>query len=89
MLYERVTFDDKVMKISAVGSGMVTGRGIAATMFRVFYENGVNIDMIGTSEIKISCIIRDEEGRKEKLMQALHDAFGLESIGENEDRESE
>lgn len=89
VLYERVTFDDKVMKISAVGSGMVTGRGIAATMFRVFYENGVNIDMIGTSEIKISCIIRDEEGRKEKLMQALHDAFGLESIGENEDGESE
>lgn len=80
LLYERVTYDDEVLKVSAVGAGMVSGKGIAARMFEVFYENGINIDMIGTSEIKISCIIKDGENVREVIMQALHDAFHLENL---------
>lgn len=80
LFYERVTYDEDVLKISAVGAGMVSGKGIASRMFEVFYKNNINIDMIGTSEIKISCVIKDEEGVRETAMQALHDAFCLENL---------
>lgn len=80
LMYERVVYEDDVMKISVVGSGMVTGQGVAAKMFEVFYENDINIDMIGTSEIKISCIVKDEGTNRERAMQALHDAFQLEQL---------
>lgn len=82
VMYERVIYDEDVMKISAVGAGMVSGKGIAARMFDVFYRNNINIDMIGTSEIKISCVIKDEGDARERTMQALHDAFHLERIDE-------
>ncbi len=87
LMYERVTYDEDVLKVSAVGAGMVSGKGIAARMFEVFFENGINIDMIGTSEIKISCIIKDEEGVRELIMQALHDAFNLEKLHYEDDEE--
>ncbi|MBO7668370.1 MAG: aspartate kinase, partial [Firmicutes bacterium] len=68
---------DTMAKISAVGAGMITHTGVAATMFRTLYENGINIDMIATSEIRISCIIDERDVNKAAV--ALHTAFGLDA----------
>ena len=68
---------DTMAKISAVGAGMITHTGMAATMFRTLYENGINIDMIATSEIRISCIIDERDVNKAAV--ALHTAFGLDA----------
>ena len=73
---EKVDFDDKVAKVSIVGSGMRTHSGIAAKMFSALANEGINIIMISTSEIKISCII--EEKYTELAVRVLHDAFELE-----------
>ncbi|MBQ6807562.1 MAG: aspartate kinase [Firmicutes bacterium] len=73
---ENYTVVDTVAKISVVGAGMITHPGVAATMFKVFSENKVNIWMISTSEIKISCIIDEDEVTKALL--SLHTAFGLD-----------
>ncbi|MCP3904744.1 MAG: aspartate kinase [Planctomycetes bacterium] len=62
-------------KVSAVGVGMRTHTGVAATMFRHLGEAGINIANITTSEIKISCIVPQEHGPK--ALQVVHDAFGL------------
>jgi len=62
-------------KISAVGVGMRTHTGVAATMFRYLGDAGINIANITTSEIKISCIVPQEHGPK--ALQVVHDAFGL------------
>ncbi|MDH4200170.1 MAG: aspartate kinase [Spirochaetia bacterium] len=62
--------------VSAVGVGMKSHGGIAARMFNAFAKEGINIEMIATSEIKISCVIDKEHGQK--ALQLLHDVFGLE-----------
>ena len=67
---------DTVAKISVVGAGMVSHPGVAATMFRVLGENHINIWMISTSEIKISCVV--DENEVTKAVMALHTAFGLD-----------
>ena len=72
---EGVQIDPDVAKISVVGIGMRSHSGIAQKMFSVLAEQGTNIQMISTSEIKISCII--DECDAEKSLQAVHDAFGL------------
>lgn len=72
---EGVQSDPDVAKISVVGIGMRSHSGVAQKMFSVLAEQGTNIQMISTSEIKISCII-DESGAEESL-RAVHDAFGL------------
>ena len=54
---------------------MITNPGVAAKMFKCLYDNGFNIDMISTSEIKVSCILQ-KEGAKDAV-RALHDSFGL------------
>lgn len=71
------TFDiDKdVAKVTLVGAGMKTYPGIAAKMFEVLAENGINLEMISTSSIKISVIIRKD--KMETAIKALHDAFHL------------
>jgi aspartate kinase len=71
------TFDiDKdVAKVTLVGAGMKTYPGIAAKMFEVLAENGINIDMISTSSIKISVVIRKD--KMETAVKALHNAFKL------------
>ena len=74
--YEKVSLIDTKAKISAVGAGMITNPGVAAQMFQVLSEVGCNIDMISTSEIKISCII--EETKTKEAVLALHSAFGLD-----------
>src|SRR5206468_11639291 len=72
----RILGDAKVSKVSAVGVGMRSHVGVAATMFRTLAEEGINIMMISTSEIKISVLI--DEKYMELAVRALHKAFELE-----------
>jgi aspartate kinase len=74
---EGVEHDANVAKISLVGAGMKTSPGIAAKMFRVLADEGVNIQMISTSTIRISVVIA--AGDLELAARALHTAFGLDS----------
>lgn len=67
---------DAIVKISIVGVGMRNHSGIASTMFSVLSKEGINISMISTSEIKVSCII--EEKYTELAVRTLHDAFELD-----------
>jgi aspartate kinase len=67
---------EKIAKISVVGVGMRSHAGIASTMFRTLAEEGINIEMISTSEIKISVVINEKY--VELAVRALHKAFGLE-----------
>ena len=68
--------DDAVAKVSAVGVGMRSHSGVAAKMFKVLADEGINIDMISTSEIKISCVVRADRGKD--ALRALHSAFELD-----------
>lgn len=70
-----VVSDPDVCKISLVGIGMVSQPGTAAKMFDVLSSEKINIQMISTSEIKVSCVIKKEDGKK--AVQLLHKAFGL------------
>ncbi len=72
----RVGCDRRVAKVSIVGVGMRTHPGVAARMFRALAKEGINIELISTSEILISCLVREEEG--EKAVRALHKEFGLD-----------
>ena len=72
-----VTHDADIAKISLVGAGMKTSPGIAAKMFRVLAEEGVNIEMISTSTIRISVVTAASD--LERAARALHTAFGLDS----------
>jgi aspartate kinase len=73
---ESVSGADNIAKVSIVGVGMRNHSGIASTMFHVLSNEGINIMMISTSEIKVSCVI--EEKYTELAIRALHDAFALE-----------
>jgi aspartate kinase len=68
--------DAKVSKVSVVGVGMRSHVGVASQMFRTLSEEGINIQMISTSEIKISVLI--DEKYMELAVRSLHKAFGLE-----------
>jgi aspartate kinase len=72
-----VTSDENVSKVSIVGIGMLTQSGVAATMFSALADAGVNIQMISTSEIKISCVV--ERSRIQSAVGALHRAFRLDT----------
>ena len=74
-----ITGDDKIAKVSIVGLGMRSHAGIAAHMFRTLAEEGINIQMISTSEIKITVVI--EEKYTELAVRVLHKAFELEQAG--------
>ncbi|MDB5792486.1 MAG: aspartate kinase [Massilia sp.] len=74
--YTRIVGDAKVSKVSAVGVGMRSHVGVASQMFRTLAEEGINIMMISTSEIKISVLI--DEKYMELAVRALHKAFDLE-----------
>jgi aspartate kinase len=71
--------DDKIAKLSVVGVGMRSHAGVASTMFRALADENINIQMISTSEIKISVII--DERYLELAVRALHSAFGLDKDG--------
>lgn len=67
-----------IAKVSIVGVGMRNHSGIASTMFQILAKEGINIMMISTSEIKVSCII--EEKYTELAVRTLHDAFALDKV---------
>lgn len=69
----RIEVNDNVCKLSIVGAGMQTNAGVATKMFEALYEAGININMISTSEIKISVLIDEEDS--EKGLRVVHDAF--------------
>ena len=72
---ESVTYEDRIAKVSIIGVGMRSHSGVAARMFRALSQEGVNIHMISTSEIAVSCVIEDKY--VELAVRALHDAFQL------------
>lgn len=71
-----VTVDEDIAKVSLVGAGMRTHPGVAADMFDALAENGINIEMISTSTIKISCVIPARDVNK--AVRAIHKKFGLD-----------
>jgi len=71
-----VIYDDNIVKISMVGVGMKSHAGIASNMFKILADNNINIQMIGTTEIKISVVI--DEPNLELAVQCLHEAFELD-----------
>lgn len=73
------TVDEQIAKISIVGAGMRTHAGVASKMFKVLSDEGINIKMISTSEIKISCVI--DLKYTELAVRVLHKAFDLEKTG--------
>ncbi len=72
---EEVVVDDAIAKVSAVGTGMEGQPGVAARLFEALAKHQINIQMIATSEIKISCVVSKEQGVT--ALQAIHAAFGL------------
>ncbi|WP_008312444.1 aspartate kinase [Leptolyngbya sp. PCC 6406] len=70
-----VLVNKAIAKVSIVGMGMVAAPGVAARMFRALATAGINIQMIATSEIKISCLVAETDGVK--ALQSVHNAFGL------------
>ena len=70
-----VTTDEGIAKLSIVGIGMRSHSGVAAKMFEAMAREKINIEMISTSEIKLSCVIR--KAHAERAVRAVHQAFGL------------
>jgi aspartate kinase len=73
--YEQLDAENKLAKVSIVGSGMISNPGVAAKMFEVLAENQIQIKMVSTSEIKVSAVV--EEKHMLKAVEVLHQAFGL------------
>ncbi len=73
--YTELKSDDTLSKVSIVGAGMVTNPGVAARMFTALGANDVNIEMISTSEIKVSCLINAEDS--DRAIRAIHQEFNL------------
>ena len=78
--FEELFYDGNVAKISLVGAAMKSHPGISATTFRALADSGINVEMISTSEIRISVVTRGEDAAR--AVQALHEAFGLDADGE-------
>ncbi len=78
-----VESDEEIAKLSIVGVGMRSHSGVAEKMFRALAEREINIGMISTSEIKISCVIDGEAGQE--ALKAIHHAFGLGREGRQQD----
>lgn len=73
---EKVDCKRNVAKVSVVGAGMMSNPGVAAKMFECLYNSNININMISTSEIRVTVLIDEKE--VEKAINAVHEAFGLE-----------
>lgn len=71
--FETIEAEDNIAKVSIVGAGMAANVGVASKMFEALYDAGVNINMISTSEIKISVLVSAED--EEKAVTAIHNAF--------------
>ena len=72
---KEITCQKEVAKVSIVGAGMMSNPGVAAKMFEALYSSGININMISTSEIRITVLVDIKDG--ERAMKAIHDAFEL------------
>jgi aspartate kinase len=72
-----VSSDRDIARVSIVGAGMKSNPGVAATMFEVLAGEGINIEMISTSAIRTSCVVREDQ--IERAVQTLHGAFGLDT----------
>ena len=72
---QQVTWNEDVAKLSIVGAGMMSNPGVAAKMFEALYNCRVNINMISTSEIRITVLVPKND--IEKAMNAVHDAFAM------------
>ena len=73
---KEVIYDSDMAKVSIVGAGMQSHPGVAARMFTCLGREGINIDMISTSEIKISCVVKKGKGRQ--AVRAIHREFELD-----------
>jgi len=73
----KVAMDEDMAKVSIVGLGMRSHSGVASRMFTLLADEGINIELISTSEIKISCVIESKYG--ELAVRALHKGFGLDA----------
>src|SRR5271169_5675079 len=73
-----ITSDDDIGRVSLVGAGMKSSPGVTALMFETLSRNGINIEMISTSSIRISCVVRAESVAD--AVRALHAAFGLDGV---------
>ena len=73
LTFHEVTSNLDVAKVSIVGAGMTSNPGVAAKMFEALYNVGININMISTSEIRITVLVKKKDG--EKAMNAIHEAF--------------
>jgi aspartate kinase len=73
--FSSVTTDGSIARVSLVGAGMKSYPGVTATMFETLAHEGINIEMISTSSIRISCVV--DESDVERALRALHDAFEL------------
>jgi aspartate kinase len=76
--FEEASVDEDVAKVSVIGVGMRSHTGVAKTMFGALADRGVNIQVISTSEIKISVLI--EAAYTELAVRALHAAYGLDQL---------
>lgn len=72
---QKISYNDKVAKISVVGAGMMSNPGVAAKMFEALFNSRINISMISTSEIRITVLIDEKE--IDKAMNAVHEGFAL------------
>ena len=73
----RFSVDDDIAKVSLVGAGMKSHPGVAADMFEALAAEGINIEMISTSPIRVSCVVRAADG--ERAARAIHGKFGLDA----------
>ena len=78
--FEALRVDDQIAKVSLVGAGMRSHPGVSATFFEALADAGINVEMISTSEIRISVVTRVEDSAK--AVRAVHSAFGLDADGE-------
>lgn len=73
-----LVFEEDLAKVSIVGAGMISNPGVAAQMFHTLADNGIQIKMVSTSEIKVSCVIDAVDAHK--AVKVLHTAFGLDAV---------
>lgn len=76
--FQSIQYDDGIGKISLVGAGMRSHPGVSATLFAALAEANVNIEMISTSEIRISVVVREKD--LDDAVRAIHSAFGLDAV---------
>ncbi|HUG49522.1 MAG TPA: ACT domain-containing protein, partial [Terrimesophilobacter sp.] len=78
--FDALQYDDQIGKLAVVGAGMRTNSGVSAKLFTALYEAGINIEMISTSEIRISVVTRADTVND--AVRAVHHAFGLDGDDE-------